>query len=417
MHSESLIPYIMEGMVIAVDDPDQMGKVKIWIPSIDGENYNVDDIPWADYASPFAGFTVDYPGGTAQQKNESQTAYGLWAIPKLSSTVFVFFLYGDPFSRYYFAGSLRLHRNRSLPAGRNFDKNGNPGPFGDAEDESGAMIAIQPAYSNLREQFQNKMTASETITRGGYERQVAQQKFDKDGKEGYSASPADSSYLDSQTYCLVTPGRHAIIFQDEPSVSRVRIKTGEGQQIILDDANERIYISTAKGKSWIEMDEDGHINIFAADSMSVRSGKDINFFADGNINLEADQNVNVKANKGNISTLAGNNVYSHSVNETRISSCSNLHLRSNASTFLASDSALHINSKSNLNLTASGNTNLLSSSSLLLSAGAIHLNGPKAASAVDADCAEKATGPSIVPGHEPWNRPSGGKTRNKHWRA
>src|SRR5690606_7835095 len=139
--------------------------------------------------------------------NNSHAAYGFWAIPKVEATHLVFCIHGNQTSRCYFASTDRLHRNRSLPAGRNVDSHGNVGPWGDAGDGSGKLNPIQPAYDNLREQFQDDLNASEAQTRGVYERQVAQAKDDKDGNEGYSSNPADPSYLDPQTYCLVTPGR------------------------------------------------------------------------------------------------------------------------------------------------------------------------------------------------------------------
>ena len=417
MINDSSIPYIMEGMVVDVDDPDQMGKVKIWIPSLDGENYNIEDLPWADYASPFAGFTVDYPAGNNSSVNESHAAYGFWALPKIGATVLVFFLYGDPTNRYYFASTIRLHRNRSLPAGRNFDNNGNPGPFGDAENDNGELIAIQPAYNNLREQFQNKLTQSESKTRGAYERQVAQGKFNKDGTEGYSANPADNTYLDSQTYCFVTPGRHALIFQDDPHFSRLRVKTAEGHQIILDDSNERIYVSTSKGKTWIEMDEDGHINIFGGDSISIRSGKDINMYADGNINMEADKAINIKSNNQDVKILSGAALHLHSTTTTNISACGNLDLRSNSTMKIAASAAMHIKAFSSLNLTGLSGVNIKSDSNILQTGSQIHLNGPAAVNADEADCATSATSPTIVPGHEPWTRPTSSKKRNANWKA
>ena len=173
----TFMPFIMEGLVVATDDPDQMGRVKVWVPSLDGENYEIVSLPWCEYASPLAGFTVDYPAGEASS-TVAQSAYGFWAIPKMGATVFVFCVSGDPARRAYFASSTRLHRNRSLPAGRNADDYGKTGPWGDAGDGLGSYDQIEPAYSNLRAQFNGNLTASEAITRGVYERQVAQPKFD-----------------------------------------------------------------------------------------------------------------------------------------------------------------------------------------------------------------------------------------------
>jgi hypothetical protein len=399
------IPFIMEGQVIFTEDPDQMGRVKVWIPALDGENIDIDAIPWAEYASPFFGFTVEYPAGGIPVENTSHAAYGFWAIPKIGATVYVFFLNANPNQRCYFASSLRLHRNRSLPAGRNFDKDGMPGPWGDAGDGTGKLEPIQPAFDNLRQQFQDKLNASQAITRGAYERQVAQAKTDKDGAEGYPAGAKNPRYLDPQTYCWVTPGRHAIIMQDHPKFARLRVKTAEGHQMIFDDANERIYISTAKGKSWIEMDLDGHIHVFSALSISFRAGEDINFYADRNINIEADKAFNVKANEDNIKMSTGKSMYVNTKEKFILSACQDI--------FMSSE--LSVNIKANTGM------DLIGGSHITESAEVIYLNGGSGTgggSSINDNqvCALIADSPSIVPGHEPWDRPPSPNPRGPNWK-
>ena len=432
---DNAIPFIMEGQVIGTDDPDQMGRCKVWVPSLDGENFDIDALPWSEYASPFMGFTVDFPAGKGDQTNQSHVAYGMWAIPKIGSTVLVFCLNANPAVRFYFAATTRLHRNRSLPAGRNVDDKGNPGPYGDAEDDSGNLLPIQPAYNNLRAQFAGNVTASEAKTRGGFERTVAQGKTDKDGTDGYTKSAVDT-YLDPQTYCIVTPGRHAIIMQDDPKGSRMRFKTGEGHQIIFDDANERIYVSTAKGNSWIELDEDGHIHVFGSDSISIRSGKDINMFADGSINLEAGKNVNIKADTGYLKVDTATSFYVKAGGDIRQSACGIFDLDSedsikitaaNSLDILTGDS-IAINSGSNMDLLAGSDlavtggdaVDILASGALTLTGAPINLNGPPATSAspaTAASCPDDADSPTVVPGHEPWTRPATSGTRNANWKA
>jgi hypothetical protein len=414
-YAAASIPFMMEGQVIATNDPDQMGRLKVWVPALDGENFNEDELPWTDYASPFSGFTVDMPAGGTPVANSSHAAYGMWAIPKIGATVIIFCLNADPSARFYFACTTRLHRNRSLPAGRNFDVNGKEGPFGDAGDESGNLNPIQPAYANLREQFQDKTKQSESITRGFYERQVAQAKSSKDGTEGYSESPVDS-YLDPQTSCWVSPGRHAIIFQDDPKRSRFRIKTAEGHQVIFDDANERIYISTAKGKSWVEMDQDGHINIFGSDSISVRSGKDINFFADRDINLEADRAVNIKANNGDIRLNTTKSFQVNAGESIVQSACGIFDINSEKSLKITAAMGLDVRAGTGLKLTGDSTVDIKAGSMIRESATRIDLNGPPAQTAEKASCAKLAEPPTVVPGHEPWTRPVSDKKRGPNWK-
>lgn len=417
MSFETFIPFIHEGQVVQTDDPDQMGRVKVWVQALDGEAYDIDSLPWCDYAPPLFGFTGDLPAGTGNV-NPSETAYGFWAVPKMGATVYVFFLAGDPNRRVFFANSIRLHRNRSLPAGRNTDLKGNVGPFGDGGDTSGNLYQIEPAFSNLRQHFNGDMKSSESLTRGVNERQVAQPTFDKDGTEGYSKTPlVTEKYLDSQTYCWVTPGRHAIIFQDDPRWSRLRMKTAEGHQIIFDDANERIYISTAKGANWIEMDLDGHINIFADDSISIRSGKDINFFADGSINLEAGKAINIKADTQGIAMSAKTDVTITAAARFMVSACKDIHFSGDQGMRITLGQSMDLKTGQDITLTAGRQIDMGSSSNLTMKGSRIDLNGPTPRTAQEAICPPQATGPTVVPGHEPWRRPASSLIRNKNWKA
>ena len=364
-------PGLIEGVVVDTADPQEMGRMKVWCPSIDGPNPNIEMLPWVTYVTPLAGQAHDYPAGNGG-KSTGPVSYGFWAVPKCGARVLIGFLYNDYNQRIYMGSFFYVHGNRSLPNGRNIE---NEAPQSDSYDP------IEPMSSNLKTQFNNDLANSIAQTRGAYERQVAQAKDDKDEKEGYQirVTPYDQAGdLDPQTYCITTPGRHAIIMHDNPKTARVRIKTAEGHQIILDDANERIYISTSRGNTWIELDLDGHVHIHGGASVSIGAGKDINLSAGGNINIAAGGNLNLAATG-----------YAH------MSACKDISLSGD----------------SKMNLTTGGTLNLKAGPSIISTAGVIHFNGPEAETA---ECADK---PSVVPNHEPWDRPASTAKRNTNWRA
>jgi hypothetical protein len=360
---------LVEGVVVDTDDPQQMGRIKVWCPGIDGETYIVEDLPWATYLSPLAGHAFDRPAGANAEKISGPVAYGWWAIPKKGATVVVGFLYGDYNLRFYLGSYFPEHSTRSLPTGRNSAG----GPTTDTNKP------LEPALGNLKAQFQGKLSAPEAQTRGVYERMAAQPKTIKDGAEGYQPdiTTQNATDLDPQTYCFVTPGRHALIFQDHPSTARVRLKTADGSQVILDDANERIYISTSKGRTWVELDADGRVHIYAADDIAVSSGGSISISAKGDFSVSAGGNINLGAS-GSI-------------------------LASACKSFGATGDG-------GVNITSGGGMDLLASSKMLLSGSTIDLNGPKAKAA---ECAEPA---KVVPQHEPWTRAASKQPRNKNWK-
>lgn len=367
------LPFLVEAVVVDTADPQEMGRIKVWCPSVDGEKPDISILPWVTYMSPLAGQAYDYPAGSSGAPSVGPVSYGFWAIPKIGAQVIIAFLYGDSNQRVYVGSIFRDHGNRSLPTGRNTE--GAP--------VSDSFNTIQPQLSNLNAQFQNNLSASEARTRGAYERQAAQAMTVKTDEEGYKRRVVPNhdpevGSLDPQLYCITTPGRHTILMQDHPTNARVRVKTADGNQIILDDANERIYVSTARGRTWIELDSDGHVHLYGAESISMSAGKDFNLQALGNINLSAGGDVNIGAGKS-----------------AKVSACSGLSM--------TGDGGVKITSGASFDILASG--------LLKASASGIHLNGPGATAA---DCADK---PSIVPSHEPWQRPISKVQRGKNWKA
>ena len=451
-------PFITDGIVKDTEDPQQNGRLKIWCPALDGETYEIDLLPWAEYATPFGGVTNDFNAGRNKTSSSGPVSYGFWALPKPGAQVLVFLLNGDPNRRFYFASVFGLHRNRSIPAGRNINPNeSNPpqGPFTDTYEP------LQPAYDNLRTAFQGKVSSPQAKSRGAYERQVAQDVTNKNGKDGYAPNPVDGKYLDSQTYCFTTPGHHVFLMDDSPTNCRIRLKTCEGNQIIIDDTNERIYISTAKGKTWIELDEDGHIHVFGSQSISLRAGKDLNLYADNNINLEAGNGVNIKAVKGGLRASAKGDVgIRSSEGSIYLTACSEFQICSTNGFFLTAKEINNFSETSILNTADGGSIDMKASAGMNMGTGDNYVNlsngefkvkaknvemdggssftygaqtintlasggsgstyrpfstAQPATESTGAACTDDAGSPSVVPGHEPWKRPASAKSRNKYW--
>lgn len=356
------------GTVRSTNDPAQMGRLQVFLPGIDNEKYP-DEIPWANYATPFGGVINNISSGPDKENSYGPTGYGFWGIPKEGSIVICFFIVGDPQQRYWTHSVFPTHSNRGLPGGRGYDDNGNEGPFTDSYEN------LEPGYSNLKEAGLD--SGDHYYTKGGYERQVAQSRTTKDGSEGYAENASRPGDLDPQTYCITTPGHHFISLQDSPEFSRIRLKTAKGNQLILDDTNERIYISTARGKTYIEADENGRLYVYSNESISFRTEKDFNVYADGNINMEAGKEVNVNAG---------------------------------TSMYLSADIDINIDAGASIFEEAMSDFNIKAGSNIIESGSEIHLNTMPAAAA------KSASSPAIKPAHEPWTRPNGPGTRNKYWR-
>jgi hypothetical protein len=400
--------YTTVGIVEDTNDPAQMGRIRVYCPSIDHEDHIINDLPWAIYSAPFGGVIKNMKVGPEEDISYGPISYGLWAIPKQGATVLIQFINGNTNQRVWTGCIYPVLSNRGMPGGRNADiTQTKPFPYGPFTD---SYEDLQPAKRNL---IEAGLHDAHYVTRGGYERQIAQALTDKDGTDGYAKNPNKSEELDPQSYCIVSPGRHYISLQDSPDFCRVRIKTSTGHQILMDDTNERIYISTNKGKSWFEMDTDGHIHFYGAKSISLTTDADFNVTAGGNINLKANSSVNITAGN-NIQETAGNNINFNSGCSTLITTGDNFHVKSTANIVhnaakidLGSTSSLIING-STVDIKASGNINQ--------SGSQIHLNTSTAKTVAVADVANKATLPGIVPAHESWDRPKSDAIRNKYWK-
>ena len=117
----------------------------------------------------------------------------------------------------------------------------------------------------------------------------------------------------SQVYGILTPGPeepslitgkkdgtnrrggHQFVMDDSLDQRHIRLRTGLGNQILMDDTNGIIYIINSKGTAWVEMAESGSIHVFSDENINMRSTQDINFRADKNINFEAGEQINIRA--------------------------------------------------------------------------------------------------------------------------
>ena len=77
----------------------------------------------------------------------------------------------------------------------------------------------------------------------------------------------------------------------------IRLRTRSGAQVLLHNSKDVVYIINNSGTAWIEFTQDGKIDVYAKDSVSIHTENDMNFRADRDINLEAGRNVNIKAIK------------------------------------------------------------------------------------------------------------------------
>ena len=449
--SSSTFDKMTLGEVIDTNDPQQMGRLRVICPALgDSTDTPVSDIPWATYVSPFGGMSDTASRGRADHNTTGPVSYGLWNIPKVGSTVLVACLDGDTHFRLWLgclAGQFFPH---TLPHGRfDYDAASDQpaGPLSSTEDP------IQPSYSELTLAFtksKDSVTAGlatqarssfEFRSRGadysvaGITNNLAQSTessvsstadnrdaivTENDGNilnvtQGYaesrvepplSFSATNNKNYDSQTFSWTTPGFHAIAMDDRPENCRIRIRSTHGHQIIMDDTNERMYISTPKGDTWIELDEKGNIDIYGKRNVSIHAEKDINMTTDKTFRVKAKEGIHlISEDEVRIHAKGGNGLHMKSDKEMHIESVEDMHIKTGAILFLSSNSDTNINITGVGKITTGFSLNLLSGANTFMTAGPdIHLNGPPASAAEPAVVSKESFWTDRIPEHEPWSR-------------
>lgn len=441
------------GIVVDVNDPQQMGRLRIMCPALgDTEDKQLSDIPWALYVTPFGGTSPCVHRGPERQFSEGPVSYGMWSIPKVGAHAVVFCLDGNPQYRAWMGCVYGPQLTHTMPLGRFLNETS--GPVTSTEQP------VEPLATNMDDAFGDP-SSPEYRTRAA-EKQVAavnQQILSQiisgqadriegqTDREGYQLSRARNDLaftrtggnFDPQSYCLTTPGLHALIMDDSVDNGRIRLRTTSGNQIILDDTNERVYISTAAGHNWIEMDKSGNIDIYSERRLSVHAIKDINFKTEGSFRVEAGRGIHLNQNSpsdGLRLTSAGS-VHMKSGVSTRIQSGSDMHFKAqtnmytrtvSGSMFTKSQANWVIETGANYELNVSSQYKVKSGSDFCLFSGApMRLDGPTIDLNSGGNCAENLAPILVefqganssftvnrVPQHESWGRIMSTNTDNDY---
>jgi hypothetical protein len=75
----------------------------------------------------------------------------------------------------------------------------------------------------------------------------------------------------------------------------VRIRTSKGHQITMSDDGDCFYICHANGQAWVEMGQEGTLDVYTTNSVNLRSQGTINLHADEDINMYAGGKINMKS--------------------------------------------------------------------------------------------------------------------------
>ena len=323
-------PYI--GIVKNNADPIRAGRMQVYIADFGGTE--IDQSHWitVSYASPYTGAArTPFVRRTPDSKNvytEVNHSYGMWFTPPdIGNQVLITFVNGDINRGYWFAcimPDLSHHATPAIAGSKNVV----------ITDPELKKILLTPPYpvvefNEFNETLRDKWTNFLTIEKPVHEHQartLLEQGLEDDKVRGVISSSAQRE-SPSRVFGISTPGRegdesvneikshdnavswrkggHTFVMDDGTvpdtigSMGKdqlIRLRSAGGHQLLMNDSEEIVYIGNANGKTWMEFTKDGKILVFAANDISVRTEKSINFHADEDINMFAGKNIKMFAN-------------------------------------------------------------------------------------------------------------------------
>ena len=141
--SESLFNGLTVGTVVDTNDPQQMGRLRVFCTALgDTQNKLIKDMPWAAYVSPLAGADNVITRGTDGDETVGFVGYGMWNVPKIGAQVLIACIDGDTNHRIWLGCLYGQYLTHTLPHGRFTYKDADQpaGPISSSEEPKTSQI-------------------------------------------------------------------------------------------------------------------------------------------------------------------------------------------------------------------------------------------------------------------------------------
>jgi hypothetical protein len=337
--------------VVSLIDPTYMGVLEVEILRPVGGSTSEGQLHQVKYMSPFYGQTSVKYNGSTNDYNNTQKSYGMWMVPPdPGNTVVIIFIDGDP-KRGYWIGCVPDENMDFMVPGlaatgavvegayttdlgdsadrvpvaeynKTLSENSTPAdsttllkpthPFADVLNAQGLLLDDIRGITTSSARRESPSMVFGISTPGPLDKNGQTGNYGKDehivvgapvsrlGGTTFVMDDGDDKFL-RKTTASEGPPDYASVEEGEtdgdttlPHNELFRIRTRTGHQILFHNTEDLIYITNARGTAWIELTSDGKIDIFAQDSISLRTANDFNFYADRDINMEAGRNFNLK---------------------------------------------------------------------------------------------------------------------------
>ena len=340
------------GTVLNTADVNFSGRLDVQIPSLqvtnDQSDRALEKITYTvRYCSPFAGQTPARDAKGNPGFEDTQKSYGFWAVPPdIGTQVLVMFANGNVNEGFWIGCVPDMQINHMVPGLASSEKSieerkggGQPPKFGNLGISDLPVAEVNRKVADGALTINSDYTEDKSAAYRPVHTHIAEtllaQGLIKDKIRGVTSSSARRE-TPSQVFGISTPGPidhggqfaptnteavnrhgevggkfahsrlggHSFVMDDgTPSVGGetpienelIRFRTRKGAQVLLHDSENTVYIINSTGTAWVELSEDGKIDMYADESFSVHTIGDFNLRAERDINIEAARNINMKA--------------------------------------------------------------------------------------------------------------------------
>lgn len=326
-------------------DPSRSGKLQVYIQRNGSPDPN-NDKSWStvSYCPPFYGSTpAGANAGTGAFEQGNPQSYGMWFTPPdIGVQVLCLFVAGEPNGFYvgcvpaqgiihmipaigsvdkaqamtqndtqasYFAGSTRLPVTEINSSNKQISQD--PKYFDQKKPVHSYLAGILFQQGLVNDQVRGSIgstsqrespsncygisTPGRAIYLGGIGAGAG-------GEAGITSKTLNAAQPTAANV-IARRGGHTLVMDDgdlQGNDNLIRIRTSKGHQITMSDDGDCLYICHANGQSWIEMGQEGTLDVYTTNSVNLRSQGTINLHADEDINMFAGGKINMKSTKGTI---------------------------------------------------------------------------------------------------------------------
>lgn len=279
-------------------DNQRMGRLAVWIPEIGGDPEDESSWITVSYAAPFAGATNvrnNRRGGKTME--DSQQSYGFWAVPPdLENQVLVAFIDGDVARGFWFACIYQTRMNHMVP-GIPINRPTDP--------EWQREGALPPVVEYNKDDPDINVNAPLRPVFRPLAQGLANQGLYGDLERGVASTGARRE-APSKVFGMLSPRGNTIHIDDNEANEFIRLRTRSGVGITIHETTGYIYLISKNGNSWVEISDAG-IDMFTSNSVSMRTGRNLNVRAEGAIVFDAATSINMRAGT-NITMEAGQSI-------------------------------------------------------------------------------------------------------------